>query len=89
MGWLWRRAKAHLYRGEQLVAGVKIYLLGSRNEGICECGENYEITEGKVLEYMRELTGHEAVDSGAGRSGGGTDRSHMVSSHGVFSHDGF
>ena len=39
MGWLWRQVGAHLYRGEQLVAGVRIYPKESRNERICECGE--------------------------------------------------
>ena len=51
--------------------------------------KNYGIVVGKVLEYTRELTGHEAVDSGAGRSRGGTSRSHTVYSHEEFSRDGF
>ena len=39
MGWLWRQAWAHLYRGKQLATGIKIYPLGPRNERICECGK--------------------------------------------------
>ena len=31
--------RARLYRGNQLATGVKIYPLGSHNEGICECGD--------------------------------------------------
>ena len=78
-----------LYRGGQLAAGVKIYPLGSRNEGICECSEKLQDYGGKVLEYTRESTAREAAASGAGRSEGGTGRSHFVPSHGDFSHDGY
>jgi hypothetical protein len=51
--------------------------------------KNYRIGEGKVLEYMRESTGGEAANSGASRSRGGTGRSHSMSSHEDFSHDGY
>ena len=36
---IWRQAEVHLYRGELLAVGVKIYLLGSHKEEICECGK--------------------------------------------------
>ena len=48
-----------------------------------------EITEGKVLEYTRESTAHEAAYRWADRPRGGTDRSHMVALHRDFSHGGF
>ena len=48
MGWLWRQAGARLYRGEQLAVGVKIYPLGSQNEGICECGEKLRDCKGEA-----------------------------------------
>jgi len=44
--------------------------------------KNNEIVEGKVLEYMRESTRHEAAGRWA-------DRSHMVAPHRDFSHSGF
>jgi hypothetical protein len=51
--------------------------------------KNYGIEEGKVLEYMRELTAHEAANSGASRPRGGTGWSHMVAPYGDFSHGHF
>jgi len=81
--------RARLYRGNQLATGVKIYPLGSHNEGICECGEKLRDCRGKVLEYTRELTGREATDRWANRSVGGTSRSHMVTPHRDFSHGDF
>ena len=51
--------------------------------------KNYGIVEGKVLEYMRESIGREAAARWTGPSVGGTNWSHMVASHGDFSHGGF
>ena len=50
---------------------------------------NYGIGEGKVLEYTRELIGHEANDRWASRHRGGAGRSHMLVSRDDFSYVGF
>ena len=89
MVWLWRQVGAHLYRGEKLAAGVKIYLLGSRNEEKPNAVKNYGIVVGKVLEYTRESTTHEVAYRWADRPRGGTGRSHMVAPRGDFSHCSF
>ena len=51
--------------------------------------ENCEIAVGKTLEDMRELIEGEVAARWASQFVGGTGRSHMVASHGDFSHDGF
>ena len=50
---------------------------------------NYGIGEGKVLEYTRELIGHEANDRWADQPIGGADRPHTSSSCAGFSRGGF
>ena len=51
--------------------------------------ENYKILEGKVLEYMRELTEGEAAAKWADRPDSGAGQPHLVLSHGDLSHVGF
>ena len=69
--------------------GSRSYPLGFRNEGKMNAMKNYGIVEGKVLEYMRELTEGEGIDRWAGQPRGGASRPHMSSPCGSFSLDGF
>ena len=89
MGWLWKLAGAHLYRGDNLQQGSRSIPKGLVTKEYANVAKNCRIVEGKVLEYTRESTAREAAASGAGRSEGGTGRSHFVPSHGDFSHDGY
>jgi len=50
---------------------------------------NCGIAEGKVLEYMRELTGGEGIDRWAARPKGGAGWPHMSSYCGGFLLSGF
>ena len=89
MGWLWRQVVARLYRGNNLQQGSRSIHKGLVTMEYANAAKNYGIEERKVLEYTRQSTAHEAVDSGAGWPRDGTSRSHIVASRRDFSCGGF
>jgi hypothetical protein len=89
MGWLWRQAGAHLYRGDNLQQGLRSIHKRSRNEEKPNTSKICEITEMKDLEDTRELTRHEGTDMWAGQPIGEASQPHMLSSCVGFSHNGF
>jgi hypothetical protein len=71
MGWLWRQAGAHLYRGNNMHQGSRSIHRRSHNEEKPNASKNYGIAERKDLEDMKELTTHEKTDRWASRHRGG------------------
>ena len=59
MGWLWRQAKACLYRGNNLQQGSRSIHMRSRNEEKLNVSKNYGILTRKDLEDTRESTSRE------------------------------
>jgi hypothetical protein len=88
MGWLWRQARAHLYRGNNLQQGSRSIHKGSHNEEKPNESKNYGITK-RHLENTRELTGREVADKWDCQNVGGAIWPHTSSSCVGFSHGGF